>query len=164
MTLNLGIIDDPLNQMIKSPTWPEGLSLSGNLKDDCDIVDPVIEIETTSNISNINYAYIPDFGRYYFAHVENIGAKFWRITMHCDVLHTFATQIKACDCIVAMNENRFNMYLPDSNYKAYQNNKILINRFPGGFNLNNARFILTAFCETSASGPITANAAPAETM
>lgn len=164
MTIKLGIIDAALNTMVKSPTWPEGLELTGNLKDDCDIVDPVIEIESTSNISNINYAYISDFGRYYFVRVENTGARFWRLTMHCDVLNTWAAQIKTCPCIVAMNENRFNMYLPDSNYKAYQNDKILINRFPGGFNLNNARFILTAFCETSASGPVTANAVPAETM
>lgn len=155
MTIQLGYIEDPLNQVVKNPTWPDGFTLTGNLREDCDVVDPVIEIETESNISNFNYAYIPDFGRYYFMRPENTGAKFWRLNMHTDVLNSWPTQLKACECIVAINENRFNMYLPDSNYKAYQNDKILINRFPGGFNLNNARFILTAFCETSASGPVT---------
>lgn len=150
MNLNLGKTGDPLNKVVKNITFPEGYSFTGNLREDCDVVDPVIEIETTSNLSGFNYAYIPEFGRYYHINkLEVTGAKFWRLTLHCDVLHTYASGIKSSPCIVAMSNNRFNMYLPDSNYKAYQDDIILINRFPNGFNLNDAQFVLTAFCETT---------------
>lgn len=150
MNIKLGTTGDPLYKLTKTVSWPEGLSFTGNLKDDTDVVDPVIEIETTTNLSNYNYAEIPDFGRYYYLNkIENTGAKFWRLSMHCDVLMTYAAALKQCPVIVANSYNRFNLYLPDANYKVYQNDKILINNFPGGFDLNHARFILTAFCDTT---------------
>lgn len=156
MTLSIGTTGDPLHKLVKSIDFPEGLTLSGNLKDDCDICDPVIEIETTTNLSGYNYAHIPEFGRYYYINkIENIGAKFWRLTMHVDVLHTYHTQLLNCECIAANSYNRFNMYLPDANYKAYQNDKILVNKFPSGFDRTHARFVLTAFCDVSSAGPIT---------
>lgn len=150
MTLKLGKTGDPLNKLVKDVTYPEGLELTGNLREDCDVVDPIIEVESTTNLSDLNYAYISEFGRYYHINkIEVTGAKFWRLTMHCDVLHTYASAIKSSPCIVAMSYNRFNMYLPDSNYKAYQNDKILINKFPNGFDLTQAQFVLTAFCDTT---------------
>ena len=156
MILNLGTTGDPLNKLVKTVTWPEGFSLTGNLKEDCDVCDPVIEIESSSNLSGFNYAYIPDFSRYYYIEkIENTGANFWRISMHVDVLNTYHEALLNCECIAANSYNRFNMYLPDSNYKAYQNDKILVNRFPSGFDLNHARFVLTAFCDVSSAGPIT---------
>lgn len=157
MTLKLGYTADPVNKLEKTITWPSGMELTGNIKSDCSMIDPVIDVEigTSTNLSGYNYTYISEFGRYYFIrNIEVISGTIFRIHMHVDVLHTNSTALKACDCIVANNENRFNMYLPDSNYKAYQDDKILINRFPGGFNRNNARFVLTAFCDVSASGPI----------
>lgn len=156
MTLNLGTTGDPINKLIKNVTWPEGFGLTGNLKDDCDICDPVIEVESTSNLSAFNYAHIPDFNRYYFINkIENTGAKFWRLTLHVDVLHTYHTALLNCEVIAANSYNRFNMYLPDANYKAYQDDKILINKFPSGFDRSHARFVLTAFCDVSSAGPIT---------
>ena len=156
MTLNIGTTGDPLHKLNKNITFPEGLSLSGDLKEDCDICDPVIEIETTANLSGYNYAYIPEFSRYYYINkIENTGAKFWRLSMHVDVLYTYRTQLLNCECIAANSFNRFNMYLPDSNYKAYQNDHILINKFPSGFDRTHARFVLTAFCDVSSAGPIT---------
>ena len=41
------------------------LSLSGTLRDSCNLIEPVINIQSDSVI-RYNYAYIPDFKRYYF--------------------------------------------------------------------------------------------------
>ena len=41
MILNIGSTGDPLHKINKNITFPEGLSLSGDLKEDCDICDPV---------------------------------------------------------------------------------------------------------------------------
>lgn len=150
MKIKLGKTGDPLNKLEKTITWPEGMELTGNLKEDTDIMDPVIEIETVTDITGYNYAYIEVFGRYYFIRsIEITGANLRRISMHVDVLQTYSSFLKQCPVIVANSYNRFNMYLPDANYKCYQNDKILINSFPGGFDLTHARFILTAFCDTA---------------
>lgn len=154
MTLNLGMTGDPLHKLTKTITWPEGASLTGNLKDTCDVIDPVIEVESDTNISGYNYAYIPEFGRYYYIKsIEVTGAKLWRISMHVDVLQTYGAALLDCQVIAANSYNRFNMYLPDANYKCYQNDHVLINRFPSGFDLTHARFVLTAFCDVSSAGP-----------
>lgn len=156
MTIKLGYTDDPLNKLDKAVTWPNGMDLTGNLKEDCDILDPVVEIETSNNLSGYNYAQIEVFGRYYFIrNIINRGATLWRLIMHVDVLNSYSAALKACQCIAANSASRFNMYLPDSNYKSYQDDKILVNRFPFGFDRTHARFVLTAFCDVSSAGPIT---------
>ena len=159
MILKLGQTTDPLNKLVKNIIWPDGFTLEGNLKDDCDVCDPVIEIETAENISGFNYAEIPDFNRFYFINkIENTGARFWRLTLHVDVLHTYHSALLNCQVIAANSFNRFNMYLPDANYKAYQNDRILINRFPSGFDRTHARFVLTAFCDATSAGPVAKSA------
>ena len=65
----------------------QGTDISGTLKEDCSIVDPVIKIESIQgfNISTCNYAYISEFGRYYYiTNIVCIG-KLYELHMHCDV-------------------------------------------------------------------------------
>lgn len=125
----------------QSPT----LSLTGNLKEDCDFLDPVIEIEN-NGVPDVNYAYIADFGRYYFVEPPtNIGAKLWRLKMHVDVLYTYRSGIMGAPCIVAKSSSSYNLYLNDSNYKCYQNPHIFCQAFPSGFNVANAHFVVTLF-------------------
>ena len=76
----------------KLPT--EGTSISCVLKDECSITSPVLELKVTEK-PNFNYAYIADFGRYYFINniVEKTGRMF-EIACHIDVLQTYKDDIK----------------------------------------------------------------------
>ena len=70
-------------------------NLTGTLKNNTSIIDPTIRIEVNSDIVNCNYAYIPEFSRYYFIRdIVNISNNIWEISLHCDVLSSFWNEIK----------------------------------------------------------------------
>lgn len=70
-----------------------GTTLTGALRDPSNIIDPEILIEL-NNVDNINYAYIPQFQRYYFIREkQSVRSGLWRINMHVDVLNSYASEI-----------------------------------------------------------------------
>lgn len=123
---------EELNKISKNPSVV--MTLSGNLREESSIIDPVIIIEYDGTLTNVNYMYIPEFHRYYFiTQINSIRTKLWRICGHCDVLKTYAQGILGCDCVVARNENKYNLFLNDSYFKVYSNPRIQILNFPQKF-------------------------------
>lgn len=115
---------------------------TGNLLEDTDIIRPSIEFNF--NPVSFNYAYIADFGRYYYVRsVVNTGASTWRVDFEVDPLMSFKDQIKASPCIAAKSSSVYNLYLNDPNYKCYQDDVILMQNFPTGFEEQNSHFVLT---------------------
>lgn len=110
-------------------------TLTGTLRKECSMTDPVIEVQGMSNsvAAICNYAKIAQFGRFYF--VKNIVLKgqLWVLTLHVDVLASWQTPLKSLDAVIARNENRYNLYLQDGFFKTYQNPHVSIKPFPGGF-------------------------------
>ena len=110
------------------------MSVEGNLREETSIIDPVIVIEYRGNLTNVNYMYIGAFHRYYFiTQIESVRTGLWRICGHCDVLKTYAQAILGCDCVVARNQNNFNLLLNDSYFKVYSNPRVQIANFPNKF-------------------------------
>lgn len=111
-------------------------TLSGTLRKDCSIIDPVIEVEAINNsiAASCNYAMIADFGRYYFVRNIELVGKLWRIHMHVDVLSSFQTPLKSLDAVIARQENIYNLNLQDGLFKTYQNPHMQVYQFPNGFN------------------------------
>lgn len=110
-------------------------TLTGTLRKECSMLDPVIEIEGMSNATAAicNYAKIASFGRYYFVKNITLKGNLWVLTMHVDVLASWQTPLKSLDAVIARNENRYNLYLQDGFFKTYQNPHVSIKAFPGGF-------------------------------
>lgn len=107
--------------------------LTGTLREPTSIVDPVITIERPSPVG-FNYVQIPEFNRYYYVTgVSSVSNGLVSISLHCDVLMTYADGIKSCNAIIKRQENKFNLYLDDGIFKAYQNTKHKIIAFPNGF-------------------------------
>ena len=74
------------------------------------------------NIYNANYAYIEEFGRYYF--INNpivINNKEILLNLSVDSIVTYWNQYNKIDCLVARNEFRYDPFLEDKNmrYKFY---------------------------------------------
>lgn len=137
---------DNINKKINKrlPDNP-ALTIEGVLKEDCTILDPAIQI-THNGVPDYNYCFIPDFNRYYFmSPATALHNNLWEIQLHVDVLFTYRQGILTAPCIVAKSASNYNLYLNDNNYKCYQNPKIFSERFPSGFNVENARFIMTLF-------------------
>lgn len=122
MNLNLYTISDDKRKVKK--TVGTATQLTGTLREECSVLDPVITIESSANISGKNYAYISDFGRYYFiTDITAVTDKLWRIAMHVDVLMSYSTQLLATEMIAKRQENLINYYLNDSQIpsNAYRN-------------------------------------------
>lgn len=126
------------NVMDKSITQV-GTDISGTLRDDCSVINPVISIEGLSDLT-VNYAYISEFGRYYY--INNIVCKgnLFELQMHVDVLKTYAAGIRNNSAVISRQQNYYNLYLQDGVFKTYANPHIQIKQFPSGFNSYNFIF------------------------
>ena len=111
------------------------LTVSGVLKEDTSIIDPVIMIECDLNtVKNCNYMTISTFGRSYFVkNIRSIRNGLVEFSCHCDVLSTFASEIRENTAIIKKQENDWNLYLNDGSFKVYQNPLVLTKEFPSGF-------------------------------
>ena len=106
---------------------------TGTLREGCEVVNPSIILEGV-NLSEFNYMYIPEFHRYYFiTGITSVKKGLWQIDGHCDVLETYQTQIKAQKAVVERQENEYNLYLNDPEWKVYCNKQVLTRTFPSGF-------------------------------
>ena len=134
MTIKLYVNRSDKNHMDKKITQM-GADLSGTLREDCSITDPVIKISHISgfNIASCNYAYIPEFGRYYYINDIVCVGKLYELHMHVDVLMSFRSQIRANSAVVSRQEKKYNLYLQDGVFKTYANPHYEIKKFPGGF-------------------------------
>lgn len=122
-----------VNKVNKNIT--ELTQLTGTLKEESSIIDPVILVAGIDNyLANANFAYIPEFHRYYFiTNIESVRTNLWRITMHVDVLYTYKEYIWPNYAIIQRNEIEYDLKLNDGLFKTQQNPRIQQLNFPGGF-------------------------------
>lgn len=122
------------NAVNKSIT--ELTTLTGTLREESSIIDPIITIsDIDSYVGSMNYAYIPEFNRYYFiTNIESVRNNLWRVSFHVDVLYTYRAQIKSNSAIIERNENEYDLKLNDGLFKTQQNPRIAQFPFPSGFN------------------------------
>lgn len=111
------------------------LTVSGVLKEETSIIDPVIKIECDlAAVTSCNYLSIPSFGRSYFiTDIRSVRNGLVEFTCHVDVLSSFASAIKENTAIVRRQEKNWNLYLNDGSFKVYQNPNVLTKAFPSGF-------------------------------
>ena len=95
-------------------TLSNGSELVGNLRDECDIINPVISIVGMKPNDTFNYCHIPEFSRYYFITDKKvITTSVVEISLHEDVLQTWSQYILQQEAVIARNEYEFNNYLID---------------------------------------------------
>lgn len=100
--------------------------LTGTLRDETSIINPSIHIEIGPEIVGYNYAYIPDFGRYYFiTDITAVNHKIFRIDLNVDVLQTYWNSLRELSVIVARQEKNFNLYVNDDQFKVQSNNQVV---------------------------------------
>jgi hypothetical protein len=110
-----------------------GSALTGTIKEESSIIDPVITI-AAQNLPDANYLYITEFKRYYY--INNIVCDYdgmFQIEAHVDVLMSNAATIRQQRAIVAKQQNRYNLYLNDPDYRTYSDPWIITREFPSGF-------------------------------
>lgn len=116
-------------------------TVSGDLKNESDVIRPEILIESDSSILSANYMTIDTFHRKYFIEeIQSVRTNLWLVKAHVDVLETYASQILSNTAVVLRQENNFNLLLNDGVFKCRQDPRISYRKFPSG--LGDFNFIL----------------------
>lgn len=116
-------------------------TVSGDLKNESDVIRPEILIESDSSILSANYMTIDTFHRKYFIEeIQSVRTNLWLVKAHVDVLETYASQILSNTAVVLRQENNFDLLLNDGVFKCKQDPRIFYRKFPSG--LGDFNFIL----------------------
>lgn len=131
MTITLYTNNSDKDHVDKSLT--EIVTISGTLRDECKITNPVILIEYQGYIANVNYCFISEFDRYYYCKIEIVNNKLIRLICTVDVLMSFRTQIRSNNAIIERQQDKWNLYINDPDFVIQQNPRYQYLEFPYGF-------------------------------
>ena len=121
------------------------------LKDNCSIINPIIQIakesaQAWSLLIGFNYAYIPDFNRYYF--VRDIVMEsnvICSITLEVDALASWKSQIGSASEYVLRSASSYDGDIIDNLYPTKGNTDLMIGSFSPGsskFDTGNITYIV----------------------
>ena len=141
MELQIGFTKNDNNNINKAFTILQ--TVQAVLKEDTSLINPsfVISGIDLSNLSEVNYIYVPDFKRYYFVN-DIVALKGYVYNIECsvDVLMSHKEDILLVRGTVKRAENNANGYIIDSNYQSLCYSNIVTKKFPNA--MNNDTFIL----------------------
>ena len=122
------------NHMSKSLT--SLVTLTGTLREDCSVINPVIAVEglTDVQLRTANYCYIAAFGRFYYINNIICKGKLFELQMHVDVLQTYKSGILSNKAVIARQQTLSNLYLQDGVFKTNADPHYQVKQFPNGFN------------------------------
>lgn len=119
---------------------------NGSLRDACSILEPVFTI-TSQNFPRYNYAYIPDFQRYYFIkEITTMENNVFKINLEVDPLMSFKGDILALQVVVDKQSNNSigDEYIDDGSLVAEVNTFTTVYNLPNGFNEHGEYILITA--------------------
>jgi len=123
VTVNIGSTSSEKRALDKSVSTTK--TLTGALKNESNVVNPTILCQCSAeSIATCNYMTIPDFGRKYFiTDITAVSDDLCLVSGHCDVLSTYASEIRTNTATVARSatEGNWNLLLNDPMMKV--NNK-----------------------------------------
>ena len=132
------------NRVVKTLT--DEKQLSGELRNQTSVLNPSIRIESADNISAYNYAYISEFGRYYYiTDIVSVRTNCWTVSLRCDVLMSYKDEIQGLNVILNnTQENGLSNYLASPNWVNLVKTKTDINVFPYGLSEQGEFILITA--------------------
>lgn len=132
------------NRVVKVLT--DEKQLSGELRNQTSVLNPSIRIESADNISTYNYAYISEFGRYYYiTDIVSVRTNCWVVSLRCDVLMSYKDEIQGLNVILNnTQETGLSNYLSSPNWVSMVKTKTDIKVFPLGLSEQGEFILITA--------------------
>lgn len=132
------------NRVVKTLT--DEKQLSGELRNQTSVLNPNIRIESADNISTYNYAYISEFGRYYYiTDIVSVRTNCWVVSLRCDVLMSYKDEIQGLNVILDnTQETGLSNYLASPNWVNLVKTKTDIKVFPSGLSEQGEFILITA--------------------
>ena len=103
----------------------KGYSISGILNEDTSIISPSLSIKFGVEITGYNYAYIPDFKRFYKVVSWGYALGLWRCNLYVDVLASFKPEIAAMNNYILRSASESNGNIIDGLYPTTPQTGIL---------------------------------------
>lgn len=106
------------NSTKRPATTDMKLSADCQILEPCSVISPTLIIKAAApkDVTFYNYAYIADFGRYYFITDWKYVTGLWTATLACDVLSTYKSQIGAERLYILRASAASNGYIRDGFY------------------------------------------------
>lgn len=133
VSVQLFDVSDPINKINKSLN--NGITVSADVTESFSVSNPVLILDANQAGQYItkNYAYIPEFGRYYFVDPPIYERGFVLLKLSVDVLYTYRYDIMNADIIAKRSTSKFNPYIIDGVVRTTNASRRFISRFPGEF-------------------------------
>lgn len=143
-TISLFKTNSENNRVVKTLT--DEKQLSGELRNQTSVLNPSIRIESADNISAYNYAYISEFGRYYYVtDIVSVRTNCWVVSLRCDVLMSYKDEIQGLNVILDnTQETGLSNYLSSPNWVNLVKTKTDIKVFPSGLSEQGEFILITA--------------------
>lgn len=158
MQIQLLSISDDTRKINKTVNQITALLPCAVTEDSNSILNPKMLLKWNSDYIGANYAYIPEFQRYYF--IDDISLNTGGncvVSLSVDVLYTYSAQILQMTVTAARSSNKYNRYLND-NQQVTTNNPInQIKKLPNmpfapSLLASSSRCYLVALGKTSTGG------------
>lgn len=134
--IKIGKVKEPRNYMSK--TFDSAYELTGTLKAETSILDPIILVkaDNVNSYARCNYMYIAEFSRYYYINdVRSVRNDIIEIRAHVDVLYTYKDRILENNALVlrVAGKKGANVHklLDDGCFKVYNDDHIVTETFTG---------------------------------
>ena len=111
----------------KLPSDDQKIIFTGRLRDNSSIINPIISFQEINGNIDRNYAYIPEFNRYYFVTDWVYNPPLWVAHMKVDVLASYKTEIGNANEYVLRSSYTSDGTITDRNYPATTVENIIVN-------------------------------------
>ena len=114
----MDIVFYKFNKKENSTAQPQGggFSIAGILNENTSIISPSLSIKFGVDITGYNYAYIPDFQRFYKVVSWGYALGLWRCDLYVDVLASFKPQIGGMNSYILRSASDSNGNIIDGLY------------------------------------------------
>ena len=146
VTCNIYINSSENNKLDKDLT--NIVSTNVMFKEDTDLVNPYIVIDTSTDITGCNYMQLGD-KYYYITSIECLPGGLYGINGHVDVLMTYRDQIRQQTGLIARNLNSYNRFLNDERVKLFAYEQVKTLAFSSGFSKIMQYYLVTIGGTTS---------------
>lgn len=112
--ISINLYNNASKDLVVNKTLTPITTLSGTFRTTVDELRPTF-IAQGEIAQNVNYAYIAEFGRYYYVtDRKEVSKDLTELSLYVDVRKSFSTQLANAHGIVQRNSQNYNMYLNDN--------------------------------------------------
>lgn len=142
--IDVTLYNNSSDNNVLSKTITQVSSIQCALKKETELINPTLIITGDNIESTVNYAYIQDFGRYYFVrNKRQLSNGIMELDLHVDVLMSFSTEIGNSQGYVLNSASKPWEYIDGPNWVRDLRQRTDTVEFPNGFNTSPEYILMT---------------------